>query len=430
MGDPVWLDTNILQFALDGDAAVNQQLATYRNAGRPLLVPPAVANELLNGNVLTMKGGKPVWQQVPSPQLKQAMKTGMDKLGVEVDWTSSKIPMSKRVEYSQIKSANIVSESDRLVLGQIKASAEARGVAKPEMITGEAATKPMMTESGKWGITSVAKAEPAAGSLPAPPRIDLAEYPPERAGAVSRFFKDRPVLKKLGLMSLNLAAQYVSAQMLAEVQDHFTGVLDDARKEFEVKYPDPAPIKARANLDRYKQAYEAALSKIKAPTGAKAAEAFALVLTPARDRERAKKYLDEQISKVKSAADGSLSGYAKVASEYIDAMATFDEQLSAMQLGIVDIADDIEHRGSVMKNTGDSLDEQYWRYMPVVVAFPFADLVWSDIHSAAEVFKNVGGSVLAFASDINVRYKTYAFMQKQLEDELLKVSNDFATYAP
>ena len=38
--DPIWLDTNVVQRALDGDPAVNRQLADYRNAGRQLLVPP------------------------------------------------------------------------------------------------------------------------------------------------------------------------------------------------------------------------------------------------------------------------------------------------------------------------------------------------------------------------------------------------------
>ena len=30
MGDPIWLDTNVLDKALKGDAAINQQLTGYR----------------------------------------------------------------------------------------------------------------------------------------------------------------------------------------------------------------------------------------------------------------------------------------------------------------------------------------------------------------------------------------------------------------
>jgi hypothetical protein len=113
MGEPIWLDTNTLHFALKGDAAVNDQLASYRNAGRRLLVPPAVANELLNGNVLTMSGNRPVWEQVPTPQSRAATEMGMRRLGVEVDWDSARIPRGQRIDYSMIAVEN-VSESDRI----------------------------------------------------------------------------------------------------------------------------------------------------------------------------------------------------------------------------------------------------------------------------------------------------------------------------
>ncbi len=121
MGDPIWLDTNTLDFALKGHAAVNKQLDAYRKAGRKLLVPPKVADEALNGNVLTMKKGQPVWTQVPSPALKAAKQKGMEKLGIEIDMRSSEIPRTRRVAYSEIKVDN-VSDSDRIALSQIKAA--------------------------------------------------------------------------------------------------------------------------------------------------------------------------------------------------------------------------------------------------------------------------------------------------------------------
>jgi hypothetical protein len=427
MGDPIWLDTNTVQYAINGDAAINQQLATYRKADRPLLVPPAVANELLNGNVLTMKGSKAVWQQVPSPQLKTAMQTSMNKLGIQVDWSSNQVPMERRVEYYGIKSVNKVSDSDRLVLGQIKASAEARGVAKPQMITGEGATKPMITEASKWGIESVPTAKPSPGSVPAPPHIDLADYPPEKEGAISRFFKDRPVLKKFGLIGANITAQYISQQALSQVEEYFTSILNDAQKEFESKYPDPVQLKSRANLDRYKQAYEAALFKLKAPTREKVAEALILAFTRDRDIVKTKKYLDDQISKVKSAADGTISAYSKVALEYIDAMiAAYKQVLAAQEL--VEVSADIEKRGSVIESAGDALEETFWRVVPAAAAFPFAYYTWLDVYNVAKVLERVGESVLAFSSGIKDRYKSYLLIQKQLDEELTKVSNELASY--
>src|SRR5262249_54149587 len=162
--------------------------------------------ELLNGNVHTMKKDRPVWQQVPSPELRTAFETGMKKLGVKVDWSSRQTAWTQRVEYYLIHTPVKTTESDRLVLGQIKASAEERGVAKPQMITGEKLTKPMHTEAPRWGIESIATAKPKPGSPTEPPRIILAEeeYPRDNEGKLTRFFKDRPVLKRLGLIGINM----------------------------------------------------------------------------------------------------------------------------------------------------------------------------------------------------------------------------------
>jgi hypothetical protein len=99
-------------------------------------------DELLDDNARTMKAGRPFVQQVPTPRLRAAMQKGMSKLGVEIDTRSNSIAIEKNCSYRQIKTGNQVTESDRLVLSEIKASAEARGVAKPQMITGEGPTKP------------------------------------------------------------------------------------------------------------------------------------------------------------------------------------------------------------------------------------------------------------------------------------------------
>jgi len=429
--DPIWLDTNVVQRALDGDPAVNRQLADYRNAGRQLLVPLAVNNELLNGNVLTMKNDRPVSQQVPSVDLRNRMQTGMNRLGIGVDWSSTRVPQKQRVAYNvDVKTSVKVEESDRLVLSQIKAGAEARGVAKPQMITGEGPTKPMMTQASNWGIESVPTAKPIPG-LPPYPRVNLANYPPEKKGAISKFFNDRPLLTRLGLIGLNIGAQYITDKALSQVKDHFTSEVGDAQKEFDSKYPDPGKFKARANLGRYKQAYETARSKLTAPTTARVGEAVILALTPDRDIDKVKKYADDQISKVQSAADGSMSGYAKVAQEYIDAMVAFDKQLqSTLTQGasLPEIADDVEQRGSVLKAVGDDLDNTYNKYQPYVAALPFAEYVWNDIHSAAAIFQAIGGSLLSFTSAIRDRYESYSRAIKELDNELTKVSDESYSY--
>jgi hypothetical protein len=423
MGDPIWLDNNVLDKALKGDAAINQQLTGYRKAGRPLLVVPAVADEFLNGNVVTGTAA-------PAPEFRKAMQQGMAKIGVQVDTLAGRPPAKGTVGQMYNVGGDNVSVSDQRVLQQIKAGADARGIAAPEMITAETGAKGMISQSSKWGIKAVPAATPTPGSVPAPPRVDLAdEYPAEKEGPISRYFKDRPVLKKLGLIGLNIGAQLLKGAIFKAVQDHFDSVLQDAKKEFDAKYPDPGPLKAKAGLERYKQAYGTALSKLTAPSKAKVAEALILAVTKDRDIAKVKKYLDDQISKVQSAADGTQSGFAKVAEEYVEAMLALYVQLNAYS-GLSEIATDVNKRGAVLDSAGRNLETTYFKYVAISAVYPLAYYEWMDVYTVAKQFQSLGGSVLSFASDIQARYELSVSMQKQLNDELIKVSEALAQYAP
>lgn len=424
MGDPVWLDNNVLDNALKGDAAINQQLVNYRKAGRPLLVVPAVAEELLNGNVVT-------GTSAPSPEFRKAMQQGMIKLGVKVDPLAGKLPPGTRLKDLYTIGADNVSLSDRRVLNQIKTSARARGIAAPEMITAELGKKAMISQAPKWGIKAVPAARPAPGSVPAPPRVELAEeaYPPERKGPISRFFRDRPVLKKLGLIGAGIGAQLIKGGIFKAIKDHFDSVLQDAAKELDSQYPDPRQLDANVGLERYKQAYLAASSRLRAPTGARVAEALILAVTPNRDIAKTKKYLDDQISKVQSAADGTRSGYAKVTDEYIDAMLALYAQLNAYS-GLGEIAADVHKRGAVLDSVGRDLEQTYWKYVALTLIHPVPYAAWMDVHAVAKDFQSVGGSVLSFASEVQARCALALSMQKQLDEELIRVSEALAQVAP
>lgn len=146
MGDPIWLDNNTVDLALKGDPSINEQLSNYRRAGRKLLMPPAAAQELLDGNVFTMERGnrkhKPVWEKAPTARSRAAMKMGMKQAGHRSGhFWEQKSSMSRRVDYKLQRIENI-SESDRIILGDIKAGAELRSISKPQMITDEEEIRP------------------------------------------------------------------------------------------------------------------------------------------------------------------------------------------------------------------------------------------------------------------------------------------------
>jgi hypothetical protein len=155
-----------------------------------------------------------------------------------------------------------------------------------------------------------------------------------------------------------------------------------------------------------------------------------LAFTRDRDIEKTKKYLDDRVSRVKSAADGSISGYSKVASDYIDAMIALYKQLSAAQADLPDIAADIEKRGSFLATRGKALDDMYQKYCGLVAQWPFGYYAWMKIYDVATALKNLGESVLSFAHEIKPRYELCVSIQNQLDQELQRISNELAKYEP
>jgi hypothetical protein len=106
--------------------------------------------------------------------------------------------------------------------------------------------------------------------------IDMADYPADRNGPVTRFFKDRQVVQAVSAQAAQQGAQFVKGKMMDAVEAHFSSTLEDARAEFQAKFPDPASLVRDARIDERRQAYDAALRKLKAPSNART---FALVMT-------------------------------------------------------------------------------------------------------------------------------------------------------
>jgi len=423
MPDPIWLDTNTLSFALKGDPGINLQLSKLRQGGRQLLVTQQVEIEILFGNIFTLKQNKAFLAQTPPPEFREYVRKGMKKVGVTIDTRWQEIPTAKLKEYEKIL-ANNMSISDRRVMSEIKASAEARGIAAPEMITAETGTKAMANAplmKKEWGVTST----PAAVTKnPSARHVILSDYPEDGEGELSRFFKDKPVWGKLAIIGGTIAAQQISAQAMASVFDHFNEAIAKARGAFDARHPDPTQLQAQTGLDRYKQAYETALSRVNRPSGLKAAEAVALAFTKPGDVERVKAMWDAQIAKVVSAQDGTISVYGKVADEYMDAMVALHNQLAAASAGVDAIAADIEKRGTVIAAAGDTLEQAFWYGLPGTLAFPVAYYEWLNVKNTADSFQNLGATVLTFSTYISDRLAAYDALLKKLEDEMLKVSNE------
>ena len=87
-----------------------------------------------------------------------------------------------------------------------------------------------------------------------------------------------------------------------------------------------------------------------------------------------------------SAKDGAVSGYGKVAGEYLNALADLDEKLASADLGIQNIAADIKNRGSVIVDAGVALQQTFWKNLVLTLPFPVVYYEWLNV-------KNTGDSL-------------------------------------
>jgi hypothetical protein len=262
------------------------------------------------------------------------------------------------------------------------------------------------------------------------PTVDLSNYPSDSDRPVTRLFKDRPVLKKAGLIGGSVVASLVAGKALDLVQKHFEDVLGDARKEFQSKFPDPAGLARNARIDQHRKAYEAALAKLRAPSAAKAVGALMIAVASDKDRDAVVRHVQTQLSKIKLAG-GGVGGFDDAASAYIDAMADLSTQLfNYRTAGLDGIAENVKQRAEVLQRTGDNLTKTFWSGVKVAMLSPLTYYPWLDVYNVAQVFLDLGGQVGGFATEISGRARAYEQLAASLDKELLKVSEQLGKFAP
>jgi hypothetical protein len=287
----------------------------------------------------------------------------------------------------------------------------------------------MGSEAKRFGIQSITPKAPApnSGQAAKPPVVDMPDYPSDGSGPVTGNFKDRSVLKKAGLIAGTIVTSLVANGALEVVKKHFHDVVGKARKEFQSKFPDPAGLWRNARIDQHREAYEAALKKLNAPSAARAAGAVVVAMQPEKDQEAAARHVQNQLSKVKL-ADGAIGGFEAAAKAYINAMVNLNTKLETYDYP--DLAEDIKRRASILQRTGDKLKDTFWAGMKAAALSPIVYYPWLDVHAVSEVFLDLAGTVGAFANEISGRMDEYVRMIASLEKELVKVSDTLGKYVP
>src|SRR5437870_2566518 len=97
MADPVWLDNNTVIRTWEGNALFVTDLKARIAAGHKLLIVPAVRQEFLYGNPLTMDPKKPDAAQRPDVATRESREKFLKSFGIEVDTAGGRLSMQTRV---------------------------------------------------------------------------------------------------------------------------------------------------------------------------------------------------------------------------------------------------------------------------------------------------------------------------------------------
>jgi hypothetical protein len=496
--DPIWVDTCTLVFISKGDFALELELQELRREGHELLIVPAVRHELMQGNPLTASPKKAQWEQVPSEAERMEIARISNRLGIKVDLSTNVTTMQSRVrrawqdhlprhakENGVSKHIDDISQSDSQVLAQIKISAEARGVTNPIVFTSEEGGKAMVTKARLYGVTSMTRKTPKPPKAPkppkppsggssgvpggggggGPPKFTLSEYPPDKELPVVRFFKDRPMLRQVGLTAASNAVAFfqmvlsdyiaahcgkgnadvcgalddamsVSTPLLPQIPNprqvleaHFDGGLTKAYKEFAEKFPDVRSLSTDLRIDACRAAYNAALAKLQEPSNAKVLGATMVALAPPKQQAAVWQEVQKRLSTVKLAS-GATGSYGQAASAYIDAMAELMTRLAKHSKGLPEIADEIRRRSAALHRAGEETEDAFRMLMPFAMPIPLGFYALSDLHTWAATFTRYGEGLGALAAELRGRADEYETMAAALDKELIKVSEEMNRYAP
>jgi hypothetical protein len=307
---------------------------------------------------------------------------------------------------------------------------------------------------------------PGGGSAGGGPKLSLSEYPPDKELSIVRFFKDRPVLRQVGLTSATNAvalfqmvlSDYIAAHCgranaelcsameetmaLASppplplvpnprqvLEQHYNGAIEKAYKEFGEKFPDVRSLSIDLRIDACRAAYNAALGKLQEPSNAKVLGGTMVALAPPKQQAAVWQEVQKRLSTVKLAS-GATGSYGQAAAAYIDAMAELMTRVAKHSKGLPEIADEIGRRSAALHRAGEEIEDAFRMLLPFAMPVPLGFYVITDLHTWGATINRYGDSIGALAAELKGRADEYEKTAAVLDKELIRVSEEMNRYAP
>jgi hypothetical protein len=247
----------------------------------------------------------------------------------------------------------------------------------------------------------------------------------DKAGGVSKYFKNRPMLRALGSQALNGAADYAKGKMLEDVESHYASALEAAHAEFQSEFPDASSVSQSAKLKQSRDAYQTTLAKLKAPDNART---FAMVMTAltssGEDRDARLGAVEDHFAK--------LGGRPEAIGQFIEARKAYEADLAEAMGQLVKfseplggMAEDIGQRGAVVQRAGADLHESFMSIMQSPAGMvPLVYYAALDIDNAGQVFERLGSQMLGFSGEMNSLASDYQQAWSSLNTEFMRLSDD------
>jgi hypothetical protein len=235
-------------------------------------------------------------------------------------------------------------------------------------------------------------------------KINLSDYPPDKEGKISKFFKDRPVLEGLGTAALGAAAQAASDKMLEEVQSHFQQSLEKAKQAFEQVYPPPDSLANASEIVEAKKTYDAVMPYVQS-----------------LNAQWAKHYPSMSKQEIDSLV-GNLEG----AFAYEEALLEFGKRINQLDVELPELANDIDARATALLGVARNLEDSFiWIHEHLVGAIPIMYYQSFTLWSVKGVFESLGHGLGSFAGDIRARGRAYeTYTNGTLNDTIIKVEEE------
>ena len=302
----------------------------------------------------------------------------------------------------------------------------AKAAPAPEATAAKAAPAPEATAAKAAPAEPEGRVAPGSGKSVA--EINLSDYPPDGEGLILGRFTDGAAIRAIttGVTTVTTAISMGTQKdisLLGAVEWHFNKAIGAASEELESRFPDPKALWDKAGVDQLAKDYDAAVSKLNAPSTLLVAESLRIVLTvPDKLKEAAAQEALQRFANA-GGGQGDWQNYVEAADAYMRAVIDLQQELDSAAWGTLPaIADDIYRRAGVLGRAGDDLEQTFWNLMQSPAAwFPLVYYELFGLLHTAGVLKNLGGKLGGLAAEIRGRASDYQRWMDKLEANLKKV---------